>query len=56
MAAYRVASFANQSYSIPMRSPVQFPRFNLDYTFHTTFSSPKLLGYGHRLGGWQPSL
>jgi hypothetical protein len=47
MAAYRVASFANQSYSIPMRPPVQFPRFNLDFTFHTTFSSPKLdLGRG----------
>ncbi|MBK8576053.1 MAG: hypothetical protein IPN90_10420 [Elusimicrobia bacterium] len=47
MAAYRVASFANQSYSIPMRAPVQFPRFNLDFTFHTTFSSPKLdLGRG----------
>jgi hypothetical protein len=47
MAAYRVASFAQQSYSIPMRSPVQFPKVNLDFTFHTTFSSPKLdLGRG----------
>jgi hypothetical protein len=42
MAAYRVASFAQQSYTIPMRSPVQFPKFNLDFTFQTTFSSPKL--------------
>lgn len=47
VAAYRVASFANQSYSMPMRPPVQFPRFNLDFTFHTTFFSPKLdLGRG----------
>jgi hypothetical protein len=42
LAAYRVASFANHSYTIPMRPPVQFPKVNLDFTFHTTFSSPKL--------------
>ena len=30
-----------------MRSPVQFPKVNLDFTFHASFSSPKLdLGRG----------
>ncbi|MBK8869645.1 MAG: hypothetical protein IPN19_01020 [Elusimicrobia bacterium] len=42
LAAYRVASFANHSYTIPMRPPVQFPKVNLDFNFHSTFSSPKL--------------
>lgn len=46
MAAHRVASFAHQTYSIRMRSPIQIPRINLDFTFYTTFTRPQLdLGF-----------